>query len=164
MATAKVSAPRRCCVCNMGIVRTNYISLSHNLENKRDKIFVLGIFLAIEIRSELPTFICKRCDRVVDNLGANVRKLKELHFSKENTSVNPPPQQGNVQAATPRKFQGEGRVEKRMAALSPSSSAAASASSASPRSRLKKRTALSFKQPTTTAAVTAEVKFIHILY
>ena len=58
----------------MDVVRTNYTSLSNNLDNKRDKIFVLEIILAIEIRFNFLTFTCRKYKRVVDNVGTNVKK------------------------------------------------------------------------------------------
>ena len=69
----------------------------------------------------LGLYIDRKCNRVVENIDSNLKKLQELY--RRSTSASK--QAGNVAAqklqSTPRKSQGEGRVDKRMATSSPSS-------------------------------------------
>ena len=161
---------RRCFICREIIVHTNYISLSSksDSESKRNKIFLIEKFLSVQVdRTEL-IYIDRKCNRVVENIDSNLKKLQELYRRPTSASK----QAGNVAAqklqSTPRKSQGEGRVDKRMATSSPSSV------QRSPRQdkdtgsyagvRTKKRAALSFLQPSTDASlrpltVSAEVSY-----
>ena len=149
MAASLPHPQRKCFVCHTEIVRTNYALLSiankDITESKRNKIIIIEKFLSVSVKRDQTNYLCKSCARIVDNIENNVSKLQAIYHSDTT-------QQENV-ANTPRKGQGKGRVEKRMAAFSPSSSAGSSSkcqSQTSGGTRPKKRTALSFQQPTST--------------
>ena len=138
MATA--NAGRRCCACEENVLTKNYCTISwtsatpNDVITKRKAIIhTLEDILPITINTTVLTYLCRKCNRLVDNINANSKELiaRRSSFARD---------LGN----TPKKTQTGGR-EKRMAATTPTTSQSPSRPTSRVAKRTAGRTALSFR-------------------
>lgn len=89
MAAVHVARPadRRCFICNELINRTNYVLYSMKNDSKRNKIYLLEKFLSCDVPVDhsQTIYIDKKCNRVVDNIDVNLKKLQELYHDRMKT-------------------------------------------------------------------------------